>query len=344
MSELIKVEDKTILDFFSEKNGLDPVLDEIKSIVSKFEPCLETATSRKEIASMANKVAKSKTYIDGLGKDLVSEWKEKSKRVDNERKRVREELDKLKEEVRKPLTEWENKEKERVRNLELKIESLKGFLTPNYELSSESLKLDLDKLESIIIDESWEEYGLEALNIKEKALINQRNAYEKILKQEKEQAELERLRKEKEERDRKDYEEKLKKEAAEKAKLEAEKKAQEEKERAEQERKDAEIKAKLEKERFEREKKEQEETIKRLEKEKIEAAKKAKEEAEKRQREEAERIKREKLEREKNIAHTKKIMDESVIDLVAIGISPSASKSIVNAIKDGKVRNILINF
>lgn len=54
---------------------------------------------------MAHKVARSKTYIDNAGKDLVAELKALPKQIDESRRIVRERLDALKDEVRRPLTE-----------------------------------------------------------------------------------------------------------------------------------------------------------------------------------------------------------------------------------------------
>lgn len=63
---------------------------------------------------MAHKVARSKTYIDNAGKDLVAELKALPKQIDESRRVVRERLDALKDEVRRPLTEWEA-EQERIK-------------------------------------------------------------------------------------------------------------------------------------------------------------------------------------------------------------------------------------
>ncbi len=63
---------------------------------------------------MAHKVARSKTYIDKAGKDLVAELKALPKQIDESRRVVRERLDALKDEVRRPLTEWEA-EQERIK-------------------------------------------------------------------------------------------------------------------------------------------------------------------------------------------------------------------------------------
>ena len=86
------------IDVYVE-NGLDPYLEQITQEARAFVPDLTTIKGRKAIASMAMKVAKSKTFLDGLGKDLNAEAKAKAKIVDNERKRCRELLDALRKEI-----------------------------------------------------------------------------------------------------------------------------------------------------------------------------------------------------------------------------------------------------
>lgn len=112
MNDLIEIEELNAVEIFSNK-GLDDVLRAIKFNVSSVVSDVTTLQGRKEIASLAAKVASSKVALDNAGKDLVSDWKAKSKLVDNERKRSREFLDALKIEVRKPLTDYEIAEKEK---------------------------------------------------------------------------------------------------------------------------------------------------------------------------------------------------------------------------------------
>lgn len=98
--------------FTGEK--LDDFLARIKAEASKLEPDTTTAKGRKEIASMAYKVAQSKIALDNLGKNLVADWKTKAAKVDEARRKSSEFLDTLKEEVRKPLTEWEAAKEARI--------------------------------------------------------------------------------------------------------------------------------------------------------------------------------------------------------------------------------------
>lgn len=97
------------LDVFSSGNA-EQLISDIEEEVRSVIPDVSTAKGRKEIASIAYKVSQSKTAFDRLGKDLVSGWKEQAKGVDVERKLVRDRLDSLRDEVRLPLTQWEQDE------------------------------------------------------------------------------------------------------------------------------------------------------------------------------------------------------------------------------------------
>lgn len=76
---------------------------------------ISTAKGRDGIRSLAHKIALTKTAMDEHGKNLVADLKAQTGLIDAERRRVRDELDELKTEIRQPLTDYEEAEKERVR-------------------------------------------------------------------------------------------------------------------------------------------------------------------------------------------------------------------------------------
>ena len=97
-------------------NGLDIIIAGVKAKKKEFESetyDIEVETDRKKISSFAYQITRSKTFVDGKGKDYVGELKKKTKEIDEERKRFRDIMDELVAEVKKPVTEWEEKEKER---------------------------------------------------------------------------------------------------------------------------------------------------------------------------------------------------------------------------------------
>lgn len=103
---LIAVEKLDVAVVFSE-SGMIKLLEEIETKAISHVPDITSEQGRKDIASLAYKVTRSKTLIDDLGKEVVSDWKKKAKTIDGHRKIARDFLDNLKDKVRQPLTEWE---------------------------------------------------------------------------------------------------------------------------------------------------------------------------------------------------------------------------------------------
>ena len=108
-NSLVAAEKLDVAVIFSEK-GMTKLLDEIQAKVNTYVTSTETEQGRKEIASLAYKITRSKTLIDDLGKSVVIGWKKKAKIIDNQRKIARDYLDDLKARTRQPLTEWEAEE------------------------------------------------------------------------------------------------------------------------------------------------------------------------------------------------------------------------------------------
>lgn len=339
MNELVSIEKENTLEIFTAKNGLDPFMAKIKTEVDCFVPDLSTAKGRKEIASMAMKVAKSKTYLDNAGKELVSKLKEQPKLVDAERKRMRDALDSWKEEVRKPLTDWENKEKERVAAHEYGLKNIRtlahGYIDEfNSSLKSlNQLEDSLDRLDQIEIGECWEEFEAKALLEKTKGQEKLRELIEKEEVKLAEQQEIERIAAEKAAEEKKQREEKIAKEASEKAKQESEAKAKAEKDAIE-------AKAKAD-----REAAEKRETELKLE---AEQAKRRALEAEENARREAEAEKQREIdqatEREKNKKHKASINNFALEAFIAGGMDKKDAKLAVELIAKKTVPNVVINY
>lgn len=208
--------------------GTDVLLERIEEEISKHVPDLSTAKGRKDIASLAYKVAKCKTLIDGAGKDLVADKKKEIAVVDAERKKFRDKCDQLRDKARKPLDDWEAAEEQRIAEIQNRIASFTIQGDPG-ELSSAQLKELLPHVKAVVIDDSFQEFTAEAAKVKDESIRVLEAAIAKKEKEEAEAAELERLRKEKEERDRKEREDEIRREAEENAKRQAEEAIREEK-------------------------------------------------------------------------------------------------------------------
>lgn len=351
MSEIITLPPaETALQVFSAPAGLDPYLAQIKAEIDSFVPDVSTKKGRDAIASIAHKVARSKTALDNIGKELVAELKDVPKKIDAERKRMRDTLDAWKDDVRRPLTEWEEAEEGRQARHKAGIELIQQAAA-THDFSASTLRTTLAAIEAKTIDASWEEFESEAHRAKTKTIEALQAAIAERDKQEAEQAELARLRAEAAAREQKEREERIAREAAERVQREAEAKAQAEREaaikreaeaKAEAERRELELK--LAAERAEREKAE---ALQREQQAKADAERRAAEavEAEKRRVAEAAAAEAEETKRrEQNKAHKTAINRAALEALIAGGLSEDAAKKAVTLIAQGKIPAVSIRY
>ncbi|EOI6457450.1 cell envelope biogenesis protein TolA [Yersinia enterocolitica] len=325
----IVIEPKNALAVFTQPDHIESILQQVEKEVNSFVPDVSTKKGRDAIASLGLKVAKTKTYLDGLGKDLVTEYKEVPKKIDASRKTVRDRLDALKEKVLLPKLEFEA-EQER-----LKLEAERIAAEEAYSAMWQEAH-DMDAAITIRIAERA---AAKKEADHEMALL-MNDAFDRDAKAKAD--EVERLRKA--------HEEFIANEAAEKVKREVEEKAKRDVEAAEQRERDA----KLAQERAEREKREATELAERNRIAAEQKAERDKQEAiaaeQRKAQEEADRIKREAQQKEDtrlaeekriadeaaalaaNIEHQKSINNQVIAILTKAGISPECAKACVIAI------------
>lgn len=351
MNDLIQLEDIKANILFSSDDEVSNVIKKITESAGSIVVSVDTAKGRKETASLAARVAKSKTYLDGLGKDLVSGIKQQAKEIDNRRKTIRDSLDELKEEVRKPLTEFEEKEKARIALHEGNIDRLTGMKNEIILAESVDAIEEIEAISELFSSLDWEEYSESSERLISQLIDLAGERKSAIIKQAEQEAELARLKAEAEARDKKERDERIARESAESARLEAEQKAAKQREaeqaalrKAEQDKIDAQ-QAVIDAERREIE------AAKRAEKDKQDAIAREKEKADQAIQDERNRaleLKRleeeQTAEREADKAHKAKVNNKAVADLVAAGVSQSAAKKAVVAIAKGLVENVKISY
>lgn len=357
-TQLVVIEPTTAVTLFTEGDGIDAMLADIRKQAASLVPDITTAKGRKEIASVAYAVAKTKTYLDGLGKDLVDRYKEIPKRIDANRKVIRDTLDALKDEVRAPLTQYEQAEEARLAALKERITAFTDANQATSELPSAELEHYLRQIEAIAIDDSWEEVTAQAGVAKDAAVLHLRAAIEKAKAREAQAAELERLRQEAAAREQADRERLIAEQAAvaeakrqEQARLDAERRELEAKEREQQAIRDAEA-AELARQ--------QAETRRIAEAEQAEQRRVQAEENARRQAEEAaaraaeqerqriehqQRLKAEEDERRAaDRAHRGRINRAILTDLMELGLSEDVAVNLIKKIANNKIANLTINY
>ncbi|WP_336948671.1 hypothetical protein [Acinetobacter junii] len=346
VNELQVIDQNVIVAAFQKENGTKSLYEQIANNARSIVFNMNDKKERDALKSYAYNLARTKTTVDNYGKELVSGIKAQAAVIDADRKFWRDNMDLLQEEIRKPLTDFENAEKARIKRLEDEVAVIKMPANLCGEWDAASIKDAIQTLENKVIDSSFEEFEQEAKIAKFETLEKLRTALVAREKYEAEQAELERLRKEQLEREQRERDERIAKEAADKARIEAEAKALAEQRRVEREKQEAEEKAEREKrEAAEREARliaEKEEAELRaqqaalIERQRIERLQAAKEAAE-RKAEEA---------RLANVEHMRSInqaASKALIDL-CVGLEEYQIKAIITAIARNQIPNVSIKY
>ncbi|HBM3040405.1 TPA: hypothetical protein LVL66_000656 [Klebsiella oxytoca] len=329
--ELVVIEKKNAMAVFTNNDQLDPLIELIEKEARSLVPDVTTKKGRDAIASMAHKVARSKTYIDNAGKDLVAELKALPKQIDESRRVVRERLDALKDEVRRPLTEWEAEQARIAAEKAAEEERLRIEAEQKAALEALRKQVEVDHEMALLMDKDID-----------------RERADKA-------AEAERQRIAREEEIARQAEEKAKREAAEKAQREIDAAAAREreailaKERAERERIEAQQRAEREQreaaERAEREKQAAVEAERRKAQEEADRIRREAEQREQARLAEEKRKADEQERREADVKHRKTVGTEIVKALLAnTSLSRDQAIEVLTAIKDGNIPHTGISY
>lgn len=349
--------------------GLKQFIDLVKAEVEGEVPDLTTRKGRERIASLAAKVSKSKTAVEKPGRDYLRRLKEMPKVVEAELREFVTKMDTLRDETRRPLTEWEAAEDARIDRHNDRLNWLKTLADDLGELSSLHIKGLIAEAEGMQLGAHWEEFEAEAANTKDKVLTTLRAALQKREQFEAEQAELARLRREAEERAEQDRI-RLAQEAAVEAERQrvaqeqqaardaAARREQELIDQAAAQEREAEnqrLQLKLQAEQAERARAQAEAdrvaAEQRAEQERQAAARRAEEAAEQARQEERRRadaaaaeIVRQQEARERDVAHRRSINRAALDAFVAGGMTEECAKQAITLIAERKIPNIAISY
>lgn len=349
--------------------GLQQFIDLVKGEVQGEVPDLKTRKGRERIASLAAKVSKSKTAVEKPGRDYLRRLKEMPKVVEAELRDFVTKMDTLRDETRRPLTEWEAAEDARIDRHNDAIDHMKGLSTELGALDAEQLQSRITELSAFQLGEAWEEFEAEAARVKESSMSAIQAAITARQKYDTEQAELARLRREAEERAEQDRI-RLAQEAAVEAERERVAQAQQaEREAAarreqelidqaaaqEREAENQRLQLKLQAEQAERAREQAEAdrvaAEQRMEQERQDAARRQEEAAEQARQEERRRadaaaaeILRKQEARERDEAHRRSINRSALEAFIAGGLPEACAKQAVTLIAQRKIPNITIAY
>lgn len=353
MNQLTLLQNLTPAEIYSQEK-VDVILSKITEEAKSVTHDINTVAGRKEIASLAYKIAQSKTFMDECGKKLGEDAKKTLDTINAERKKIRDTLDVLKEQIRQPLTEWEKQDEARKTRLKIGLQTIEKASQDFVRDWQQKSMADFDQALANLVESKnldWEDYIEDAetiIRIAEERVTTTRGnkkAYDD------QQEELRLLRVEKEEREKVEAAriEKEREETRLLTEAEAKKKAEELAKKEESER---------EQKRLEREKQVALEKEQAIAKEKQDADRRVKEAEEKAQREKDAAVEKERQrafnehlaqeeaekKRQANLKHRAKINNEVLKALAAQGFDDEQGKKIITAIVSGQVPHTKISY
>lgn len=233
---VIVADPERLLEIFKDAQKLEAIYSRIEKMALGLVADVTTKEGISQIKTCARQIASVKAKVDDAGKKVKAELNRLPLVIDENRRKFREKMEALQEEIRRPVTEIEEREKE--------IEDIKAMHLAVAMSGSAIIKQQLEKVKAIeLTAEKWKESLAKA----EKAVAGEISALNLMIgeaeKREEEARELEELRRKKEEAERIIREQKIKEEAERRAKAEAEARAAAEKARLEREKEEAERRA-----------------------------------------------------------------------------------------------------
>ena len=376
------------IDDISEENaptifvagGLGRFIDAVRAEVCAEVPDLKTRKGRERIASLSATVSKRKASVEKPGRDYLRHIKTLPKVVEDELREFVSSMNTLRDEIRQPLTDWEATEQARKDRHVDAVQSIHDFCLDLSDINAAVLLESIASVEAIRMGDQWEEFEAEAARAKDSTLIALRAALIKREQYEAEQAELARLRAEKEAQAQRDREAEIARQSAEKANQEAERRAQAEREvaanreqalidqaaarqrEAEQATRDAEAAAERQRRQLQLQAEQAQLAAEQAEANRAAAELRAEQErisAERRQAQAVEQAKQDEIRRqsaakaeeerqararEADIANKTAVLTAAKEAVMQAGITEEQAKAVVNLVRRGLIPNVSISF
>ncbi|WP_024647775.1 hypothetical protein [Pseudomonas syringae] len=349
--------------------GLNQFLEAVTAEVTAEVPDLTTAKGRARIASLANKVSKSKKAVEDPGRDYLKRLKEMPKVVETELREFVNSMNALRDATRKPLTDWEEANDRRIDAHNDGIQRIKDMAVFAETPTAAHVAQVIADLEMVAIDDDWDEFITDAAQAKDRTLATLRTLLSDRTKHEAELAEIAKFNAEKAEHEQKERDAEIARQAVELAQRESEQKAQAEREAAakreqelidqaaqakrdaEQKQRDADAAAanqalqlKLAAEREERQKLQAEQDRIAAEQRQAAAVERARLDEISRQEQEAAEARRIAEAREADKAHIKSVCLTAQQAMVSLGIDEACAKAVIILIHQKKIPAITINY
>lgn len=151
-TDLVLVDETLALMVLQDPEKFDTFYARVKQQTDTLVPDLTTTKGRREIASMARRVVKTKTFIDAQRKVLTEDARNVIDAADRAGKLIRDRLDALRDEVRKPLTDWEAVEERREEDVKVALAHLRNEAIVLASETSDDINFRMGVLDEMKLD------------------------------------------------------------------------------------------------------------------------------------------------------------------------------------------------
>lgn len=202
-TNLVAIVESNPVVVFTDNARREKFYEDIKAEVTAHVPDVSTAKGRDAIKSLAFKVTKCKTGIDKAGMKLTEDARAQIDAVNAARRDIRERLEALADEAREPLTKWEKVEDDRKRAVQAFFDAVDQMAAVTINDTSATVADRLAELQNMrteITTVTFDSREQEARDAVAKTIEHMEVSHARLLKEEADRAELERLRAEAEKR------------------------------------------------------------------------------------------------------------------------------------------------
>lgn len=204
---------------FQSGEQFESLLGKIRETVKAHVPDTSTKKGRDAIKSLAFKVVRTRTTLDAAGKTLNEDKRAEIDAVDAQRREIREKLEALETEARRPLDDWEAAETKRLAEVD-RITGELAWSGATGDETSADIQETIERIEALELDaDILQEQHSTAFAAKVLLLERLRNAHSRAVKAEADAVELERLREQERQREAREAEEQAERDEAERVRL-----------------------------------------------------------------------------------------------------------------------------
>jgi hypothetical protein len=154
--ELLIPDQNIVAQAFESDEKVGEILSAIERACRALHLSVATPADRRFIGSMAYKISRTKTAMDSIGKGLTEEAKKLIDTINARRRVAVTRLDALRDEIRKPLDDWEAADDLRKDRIKTRIADAFGLR--HLPETSAELRAMQDHAIAIELDDTWQEF------------------------------------------------------------------------------------------------------------------------------------------------------------------------------------------